>query len=365
MAKVQHPEIARALGPVVRSLDPVLGPGPEPTPIVVACSGGRDSVALLGLMELAARPRAVTLVVAHVDHGLRPESGAEAQAVQALADRRGHGFVARRLALAPGPGLPARARDARRAALQEVAAAHGAAAIALGHTATDQAETVLMHLTRGAGLEGLAAMAPFCGEGPDRAPWIRPILHLTRAQTGDLARRLEFPFVDDPSNADLRHLRVRVRERVLPVLRDVNPGVERAIAAAARQARDGEEALQIWAARELEGRVVPGARDGDPVRLDLTGFDRVPRAVRTRVIRRFIVGAGVDAGCLGVRMVDAVEAAIVGAAGPGHTPGGAPVPRSWDLHPRRRLRLDRRGLWVENTAAMLQYRSANRARTPE
>lgn len=345
MAKQQHPEIARALGGVGACLDRWMAPqSGQPAVVLVACSGGRDSVALLGLLALLVPSRAMALAVGHIDHGLRPESPREAGLVERLAGDLGLPFRGVRLDLEGGPGLPARARDARRAALRTMAQEMGAGAIALGHTATDQAETVLMHLTRGAGLEGVAGMAVAERDpGGGTCTWLRPLLHLTRAQTGALAGHLGLDYVDDPTNLDHRHLRVRVRESLLPLLREANPGVESAFCAAAQQAREAQDALAQWAAREHTLRSTPGARTGDPHRLDLTGFGDLPRAVRTRTIRSFLSEQGVSMASLGRRLVDAVDLALIATHGTdrGH------APRAWDLHPKLRLRLDKCGLWVE------------------
>jgi tRNA(Ile)-lysidine synthetase-like protein len=245
--------IARAVGEARRALCAGDGGGAgwlRGERVLIACSGGPDSLALLGVMELLAPSLEVTLAVGHVDHGLRVSSALEAAQVEALAARRGLPFAGARLELAVGAGLPARARRARRAALEALAAGCGAGWIALGHTATDQAETVLMHMVRGAGLEGLAGMAAIEGR------WLRPLLRITRAEAAALCGRLGLGLaaIDDPTNHDERHLRVELREAVLPRLRARNPRLERAISALTGQARDAEDALAGWAAREEAGR---------------------------------------------------------------------------------------------------------------
>ena len=177
------------------------------TALTCAVSGGADSLALL---YLAARAGCRVTAV-HVDHGLRPGSGAEADLVAAAAERFGATFRAERAAIAPGPNLEARARDARRALLP--------AGAATGHTADDQAETILLNLLRGAGLGGLGGMRP----GPTK-----PILDLRRAETRHLCAALGLEPVTDPSNADPAFRRNRVRHELLPLLdalaaRDVVP----------------------------------------------------------------------------------------------------------------------------------------------
>ncbi len=332
----RHPTIARALGEVRRSLtvDDEAAEGLSwlrGRRLVVACSGGPDSLALLGLLGLLAPGLGIGLVVAHVDHGLRSTSSAEAEAVVRLAAERGLAARVVRLELAPGAGLPARAREARRAALLGVAAEVDAGHVALGHTATDQAETVLMHMTRGAGLDGLAAMPAIDG------PWLRPLLGVSRAEAAALCRRLGFAPVDDPTNHDERHLRVAIREAVLPRLRAQNPRLERAIGALAGQARDAEEALEGWAAREEASR--RGAEGWST-----EGLAALPRAIRTRVLRRILRAGGATLEAIGAEVVAAVDRAVVARARAAGGTGDALRPRGWDVDPGLRLVLGPWGL---------------------
>jgi len=144
------------------------------------------------------------VILHHVDHGLRPTSAAEAHHVKELADRLGAGFVGHVVTLEPGGNLEARARAARRGVLP--------AGAATGHTMEDQAETVLMNLLRGAGTDGLGAMAP----GPTH-----PILGLRRAETHALCAAMGIEVVVDESNEDRRLLRNRVRAELLPALAEI------------------------------------------------------------------------------------------------------------------------------------------------
>lgn len=356
----RHPSIARALGSCRRSLaalrSPVLAPrgrsggAGRPVPVHVACSGGPDSVALLGLLLLLAPRERLRLSVGHVDHGLRSASADEAALVRRLAEDRGLPFALDRLELAPGPGLPARARTARRTALREQARRQGATFVALGHTATDQAETILLHLARGAGLPGLAAMAglePWGDDAGDLAGgWLRPLLGLERETTRELAQRLRLPFVDDPTNLDRSHPRVRMRLELLPALRELNPRVEAALARAADHARQAEDALQQWVDRELRARRRPPALD--PVLPSVTsaprwsteGMAELPVAVRTRIVRRVCQAAGAPDDALAARTLASIDDAL---ARPG--PG-----RAWDLHPRIRVHVANGELWTEDAA---------------
>ncbi|MCU1503625.1 MAG: tilS [Ilumatobacteraceae bacterium] len=172
-----------------------------------AVSGGADSTALLVLAIGAG----CSVTAIHVDHGLRAGSASEATTVAATAARFGAAFEARRVDIAAGSNLEARARAARYATLP--------AGVLTGHTADDQAETVLLNLLRGAAATGLAGIRPSVR---------RPLLGLRRADTLRLCAELDVSVVDDPSNGDPRHLRNRVRHELLPMLaalagRDVVP----------------------------------------------------------------------------------------------------------------------------------------------
>ena len=173
---------------------------PAGAPLVCGVSGGADSLALLVLA--AAAGCQVTAV--HVDHGLRRGSADEAAVVARAAGRVGASFRSVRVALSDGPNLEARARAARQTALGPGAAT--------GHTADDQAETVLGNLLRGAGVHGLAGM---------RAGTAHPILGLRRAETVALCARLGLEVVSDPSNADPRFVRNRIRAELLPLCADI------------------------------------------------------------------------------------------------------------------------------------------------
>jgi tRNA(Ile)-lysidine synthase len=173
---------------------------PAGTSLSCGVSGGADSLALMVLAVNAG----CEVTAVHVDHGLRPDSAAEAELVRAAAARFGAGFRAESVVVELGANLEARARLARHRVLGPE--------VALGHTADDQAETVLVNLLRGAGLDGLAAMRP----GPRH-----PILALRRAETVALCRRLDLVVVDDPTNHDPSFVRNRVRHEVLPLLAEV------------------------------------------------------------------------------------------------------------------------------------------------
>ena len=227
-----------------------------PTPgsaVSCAVSGGADSLALLVLATEAG----CQVTAIHVDHGLRPDSDSEALLVQAVAHRFGAGFVAERVVVEPGANLEARARAARYAVLP--------ADVLTGHTADDQAETVVLNLMRGSGLDGLAGMG--------RAR--HPLLALRRAETVELCRQLGLDPFHDPTNDDPRWRRNRVRHEVLPLLDQV---AERDVAwLIARQAEllADDAALLNELATEL-----------DPT--DAKALAAAPVALARRALRRWL-----------------------------------------------------------------------------
>ena len=196
----------------------------------------------------------------HVDHGLRPGSAAEAEVVATAAGRFDAAFVAHQVELDAGPNLEARARDARRAVLP--------AGAATGHTADDQAETVLLNLLRGAGLDGMAGMRP----GP-----AKPLLALRRAETRALCAAVGLEPVQDPSNADPAFRRNRVRHELLPLL-DHLAGRDVA-AVLARQAGLLREEADLL--DELAAAVDP---------TDSRAVAALPLALARRVVRRLLAG---------------------------------------------------------------------------
>ncbi|MGA8014573.1 MAG: tRNA lysidine(34) synthetase TilS [Candidatus Dormiibacterota bacterium] len=199
--------------------------------VVIACSGGPDSSALVEALARLAPPRGWRLHVVHVDHGLRPDSGAEASAVAGLADRLGLAFSAVRVTVDKGPSLQDQARRARHRALADAAGSLGATAIALGHTADDQAETVLMRLLTSATPASLRAMSEREGR------LARPLLHVWRETTLAYCAALALEPLDDPSNRDRRYLRSRVRHDLLPALELVFPGARRRLTVLADRQR--------------------------------------------------------------------------------------------------------------------------------
>ncbi|MBX7084302.1 MAG: tRNA lysidine(34) synthetase TilS [Nannocystaceae bacterium] len=338
-APARHPTIAAALGPLRRTIAPL--PATPSRRILVAVSGGADSMALLGLLLRLRRSLALELWVGHVDHGLRAAAVAEAALVLAVARAHGLPAIVRRLSLPPGPDLAARARAARRAALCEMMLQAAAPTLALGHTATDQAETVLLQLARGTGLAGLCGMAereplkpwPAGRRLPEGTQCVRPLLHLTRAQTRDLAGRLGLPFVDDPGNDDPDSPRVRVRTRVLPELTAINDAATRHIATTATIVRAHVDAT----ATAAQASHASGCDDAiDPGRLR-----ERPRARRLAAIRGLCLSHGLAPDAVAHRVLVEVDDALCSRR----------WPRRWDLAGLRRLCLERDRLWIEGPGA--------------
>lgn len=217
--------------------------------VLVGVSGGADSVALLHAL-VALRPRLnLSLHVLHVHHGLRPEADAEAAFVESLAPRLDVPVRVERVRVRsePGESLEARARTARYAAFGRWARALGAVRVALGHTADDQAETVLMRLCQGAGPRGLAGIPPLRGR------FIRPLIETRRHAIEAELRRVGLTWVEDPSNRDLKFFRNRIRHELLPFLASqYNPRIVEALCRAGALAREAVREVEVIARREVD-----------------------------------------------------------------------------------------------------------------
>jgi len=192
---------------------------PRGATVLVAVSGGPDSMGLLHVLAGLRRKGAFGVFAHGVDHGLRPAATAELDIAEAFAGSLDVPFDRTRVALAPGGNLQARAREARWEALRDAAARVGADRIATGHHADDRAETMIMRLLRGTGARGLAVLPVRDG---DR---IRPMLYARRRDVDAHLDRHGVPHCHDPSNQDPRFLRARVRREVLPALERLNPRV--------------------------------------------------------------------------------------------------------------------------------------------
>lgn len=210
------------------------------TPLIVAVSGGPDSMALLDVLGRLAPKHALVLHAHGVDHGLREEAARELDLAEELASRHGVPFARTRVRVARGGNLQARARAARYEALGEAAQKVGARTIATAHHADDRAETVLMRLMRGAGPRGLAALPPRAMLTPD-LELVRPLLRARRSTLQAHVERHALPFAIDPSNVDPRYLRARVRHELMPLLAELSPGIVDHLSALADQLAESRE----------------------------------------------------------------------------------------------------------------------------
>jgi tRNA(Ile)-lysidine synthase len=324
---------------------------PSGTTVLVAVSGGADSLALADATRFevrrAARSRRLRAGGITVDHGLQPGSAARARGVAAALAAAGLEPVEVVHVAVTGTGGPeAAARDARCSALAAAALRHGPAVVLLGHTRDDQAESVLLGLARGSGARSLAGMPAA------RDPFRRPLLGLARATVRGAAAAGPFAgdVWHDPHNDDQRYARARVRGEALPTLeRTLGPGVAAALARTADLLREDADALDAWATAELAAarRDPPpggapsgtGHQEGStPIALDAAALARLPAAVRRRALRQALIAAGCPAGALTRDHVVTAAALVERWAGQGAAslPGGVQVTRRGGLlHLRR------------------------------
>ena len=295
-----HPAVAAVRHAVRVSLA-----GLEPGDLVlVACSGGADSLALADALAFEAPRAALMAGGITVDHGLQPGSAARAEQVTRLMTRLRLSPALSAAVTVAGPGGPeGAARTARYAALDQAADATGAVAILLGHTLDDQAETVLLGLARGSGARSLAGMAASTGR------YRRPLLRIRREQTRAACAAAGLEPWDDPHNSDLAFARARIRGQVMPVLTEaLGPGVAEALARTADLLRADADALDCLAAAEIAGLGGAAAvmEPGWPV----AQLAALPDAVRHRVLRQAAIEAGSPPGALAHRHVTGLDELI-------------------------------------------------------
>jgi tRNA(Ile)-lysidine synthase len=284
--------------------------------VVVACSGGADSLALAAAVAFEAPRAGVPAGAVTVDHGLQAGSAGRAEATAGLLRNLGLDPVTVvRVEVGRDGGPEAAARTARYRALRTAAGEHGAR-VALGHTLDDQAETVLLGLGRGSGPRSIAGMVA------DSPPFWRPLLGIRRSTTRAACAALELPVWDDPWNDDPAYTRVRLRTEALPLLEDVlGGGVGPALARTATLLREDLDLLDELARRELD-------RLQDDSGLPAGELADLPAALRRRVLRDWLRGGGVrDLQAVHLTAVDALLTAWRG-QGRVDLPGGAGVVRT-------------------------------------
>jgi tRNA(Ile)-lysidine synthase len=255
--------------------------------IGVACSGGVDSMALADAAIATGR----RVVVVTVDHQLQSGSAAVADAVAAWARSRGAIAEVRRVVVEPQASIEAAARDARYAALDAAIAEHQLVAMLLAHTARDQAETILMRVLRGTGPAGLVGMAAA------RGPYLRPLLELPRSATEAYVAARGLPTWPDPMNDDATLTRVRVRERLLPLLRGENPALDDALVRLGASTREWLEAIDQLAAPFARFPISCGALAAQPA------------AIRKRALARALDAADVGYDAVHLDQLDRVACA--------------------------------------------------------
>jgi len=263
--------------------------------LVVAVSGGADSICLLHILMQRRAELAIELHVAHLNHQLRgAESDSDAKYVSDLAHKLGIPATIEHLDVIAyhaqkGGSLEEAAREARYSFLAQVANSEGAPKIVTGHTHDDHIETILMHLLRGAGTAGLCGLqsrsaSPY-GESGGQLELVRPLLDVTRQETLDYCQKYNLTPRSDSSNASPSFLRNRVRLELLPMLRSYNPSIDKALLRLANIAGDDvsfieEQASSLW--KEL------AREEGKAIYLDINRTVALPRAIQRQVFRRAV-----------------------------------------------------------------------------
>jgi tRNA(Ile)-lysidine synthase len=313
-----HPAVAAIRLAVRRVLHDVLTDSSETSStrggerplVLVACSGGADSMALASAVAFEAPKLSLRAGAVTVDHGLQAGSGLRAaEVVSRLRAMRLDPVESVAVSVGRDGGPEAAARDARYHALDAAAERHGAAAVLLGHTRDDQAETVLLGLARGSGTRSLSGMAAVSGAA---GRYRRPFLRLDRQTARKACLVQSIPVWDDPHNTDPAYTRSRLRQEGLPALeKALGKGVVEALARTAQLSRDDADALDAWAA-DAESSV----RDGEG-QLECARLYALPPAVRRRVLRRAAIAAGAPAGSLFARHLEEMDRLITGWRGQG------------------------------------------------
>lgn len=297
----------------VRSALEHLQPGSK---IGIAVSGGADSMALAAATKMESAEGAHQLTALIVDHRLQAGSGQIALNAKSALEGLGiDQVIILEVDVEITDGLESSARRARYGALERYAKENSLDFILLGHTKNDQAEGVLLGLARGSGTRSLSGMSGHKGI------FLRPLLHIERATTMQCCSDLGITYWQDPHNEDDRFTRVRVRKLLVEMEREIGPGIVEALARSADLLRDDADALDAIA-KEFFDTIDPGD-------IDVVSLARLPRAVRSRVLRMAIYAAGAPAGSLSADHIAPIEALVSDwhGQGPSSLPGGVKVER--------------------------------------
>ena len=301
--------------------------------VLVAVSGGPDSVVLLDVMDGMKEALSLDLVVAHFDHGLRPDADeSETRFTASLAASRNLPFVAKK-ALSPmgknGSNLEEEARNHRYKFLEHAKKTHTAQKIALGHTLDDQAETVIMRLLRGSGPTGLSGIPPVRDHHI-----IRPLIDITREEIRQYIADRKLRHIIDPSNSEKRHLRNRIRLDLLPQLKTYQPEIVHILGQTAGIMREENRWLETEAKRWIKG-TVQVRKTGEHV-VPLQAFTELAEALQGQVVRQIVKGVKGELRRISLRHIDAVKSLAQG------------------KRPQGRLNLPN-GLWVKKTYDILTF----------
>jgi tRNA(Ile)-lysidine synthase len=309
--------MTQALVAVRNAVKPFLAELEAGDSVLVAISGGADSLALAFAILKESIPLAITPIAITIDHQLQAGSAQQAEKVKKQLLEMGYNNVfIEKVVVSTESGLEAGARAARYQALDSCAEKTGALKIFLGHTRDDQAETVLLGLARGSGARSLSAMAEENGK------YVRPFLRLTRHDTEAACTELGLDIWNDPHNFNSDFSRVKVRQEILPLMEEkIGPGIASALARTAALLRDDADALDAIADQEISRSNLTD--------LDCEHLASMPRAIRTRVIRAAIYANGAPTGSITADHVAAAEALVTSwhGQGPLSLPGGVKVER--------------------------------------
>ena len=285
--------------------------------VLVAVSGGADSLALASAILTESKQYAITAIAVTIDHQLQSGSDVQAEKVEKQLKEMGYGkVIVKKVVVTTESGLEAGARDARYEALSACATQEKATKVFLGHTRDDQAESVLLGLARGSGTRSLSGMSV------ENGIYLRPLLQITREETVAACSELGIEPWNDPHNGNTDFSRVRVRNEVLPVMEEkLGPGISAALARSAGILRDDADALDEIAQSEISV--------SDLANLDCEHLSTLSRAIRSRVLRAALYAAGAPSGSITADHLAGVEALVTSWHGQGalSLPGGVKVER--------------------------------------